>query len=276
MDAKTHTTVVHSDSPVRLYIDADDGRYFRLFNAVVDSGAWANLAPAAKSLLLVLARLAQGEARIVRWHTRNLCHLTGLKKTALFEARTQLELHPHGLLRRTPDLNDWALFPGRRFANKNGSRESAQADSVRLGGHLTSPPERTPQSAQADSQSAYADSSKGSGILRLKHSTTSNAAAAGEFEALAKAIQKRPEWCPGWGDNPKPWIDARTARELAALPTTTPEVIAWAFSQTHERRKTLANPAGFFVAMLRRPDLDDAHRLAESRRRAAQQRGGVA
>lgn len=83
-------------------------------------------------------------------------------------------------------------------------------------------------------------------------------------EALRATIVQKPSWLP---EN-NAWIEGRTARELAALPTTCIDAIAAALSATRSRRKTLTNPAGFFLTRLRAPDPADVAAARATRERA--------
>lgn len=53
----THRTVIESDQPIEVQVKGD-GRWFRLFAAVVESGAWHRLSPSAAKVLVVLAKFA--------------------------------------------------------------------------------------------------------------------------------------------------------------------------------------------------------------------------
>jgi hypothetical protein len=70
---------------------------------------------------------------------------------------------------------------------------------------------------------------------------------------------------PAWLQQDRAWLDLETAQKLAALSTTTSQAIDWALTITSERRRTLDNPAGYFIARLRSPNLADIQRRAARR-----------
>lgn len=65
-----------------------------------------------------------------------------------------------------------------------------------------------------------------------------------------RLIVERPAWLP----QDEPWIDTAKARDLAALPTTTPALIAFYGRETRQKRKRLDHPAGYMVSRLSNPD----------------------
>jgi len=81
-------------------------------------------------------------------------------------------------------------------------------------------------------------------------STSTNAgdaAAAGVLNGNAEWLTKRPEWLP----EGKPWIDRKTADSLARL-RLEPDVVADVYKRAKARRGTLANPAGYVIAEMRK------------------------
>jgi hypothetical protein len=68
--------------------------------------------------------------------------------------------------------------------------------------------------------------------------------------ALYQIIAPRPDWLP----EGTPWIDAVKARDIAALPTTTPALIAYYAKETRRKVRTLDSPGGFFITRMEKPD----------------------
>lgn len=87
-------------------------------------------------------------------------------------------------------------------------------------------------------------------------------------EALRATIVSKPSWLR----DDDAWVDNRAARELAALPSTSIDSIEAAHRATRSRRKTLTNPAGFFLTRLRNPDPADVASAQATRERAAARR----
>lgn len=84
-------------------------------------------------------------------------------------------------------------------------------------------------------------------------------------EAAIAELVRRPEWLP----EGKGWIDRATAIELLSLPTTTYDAHRWALELARQRRNTLDNPAGYYIAKLRSPDLAEVEAKARTRHRLA-------
>ena len=97
-DSNAHTTVIKHDQPVRVEIgESSDGRWFKLFHAVVESGLWAEMGPTAAKVLVVLAKHA--DDRWVAWPSMSsIMRLTGTPRASTYEAITWLE--EKGLLQR--------------------------------------------------------------------------------------------------------------------------------------------------------------------------------
>ena len=99
-----HTTVIRTDEPVSVNIGNGCGYWFRVFNAVIDSGAWAELSPSAKAVLPVLARNVNEQVRQDRgewlaWPSiRTIQKLAGTQRAATYYAIAELE--QAGLLAR--------------------------------------------------------------------------------------------------------------------------------------------------------------------------------
>lgn len=80
------------------------------------------------------------------------------------------------------------------------------------------------------------------------------------------AIFERPAWLP-----PEyAWISSATIDTLRDLHTTTVYVCQWALEETRQRLRTLSNPTGYFIALMKNPDLADVERFAakQAKRRA--------
>jgi len=154
IQAREHTTVIRSETAVAsvTFAPAEDGRWFRMLNSVVDRGEWASLSPAASKVLIVLARHAGPDGTSCPG-TAALMSASGLKKTALYKALAELEREA-GLIERDAGGRGYVMFPNRPFAARTGNRqvlsgESANAESL----HDL----RRRQSARADSFSANAE-----------------------------------------------------------------------------------------------------------------------
>lgn len=81
---------------------------------------------------------------------------------------------------------------------------------------------------------------------------------------LVLILSKRPPWL----NHDAPWIDRRTAEDLASLKSTTVDVLYWALQLTKERKATLDNPAGFFIARMRSPDLREVRQFTNAKTEA--------
>lgn len=84
--------------------------------------------------------------------------------------------------------------------------------------------------------------------------------------ALFELIARKPDWLR----EGQPWIDDATARTLACDPACDPDVVAFALSEARQRGRTLRNPAGYAIKVMRSPDLDAIRRRREARRRLAE------
>ena len=95
-----HTTVIRTDEPVSIHVgESTDARWFRLFHAVVESGLWARIPPAAAKVLVVLAKHA--DQRWVSWpNMQTIAHLAGLTERGTYKAIVWLEAE-HLVVRRT-------------------------------------------------------------------------------------------------------------------------------------------------------------------------------
>ena len=154
IQAREHTTVIRSETAVAsvTFAPAEDGRWFRMLNSVVDRGEWASLSPAASKVLIVLARHAGPDGTSCPG-TAAIRSASGLRKTALYKALAELEREA-GLIERDAGGRGYVMFPNRPFAARTGNRqalsgESANAESL----HEL----RRQQSARADSFSANAE-----------------------------------------------------------------------------------------------------------------------
>lgn len=197
--AREHTTVIRSETAVAsvTFAPAEDGRWFRMLNSVVDRGEWASLSPAASKVLIVLARHAGPDG--TSWPgTAAIRSASGLRKTALYKALAELEREA-GLIERDAGGRGYIMFPHRPFAARTGNRqalsgESANAESL----HEL----RRQQSARADSfsanaekESANADSPKSKRDLEgdeegapRKNQTENDGGGGGDFRAAMKRL----------------------------------------------------------------------------------------
>jgi hypothetical protein len=144
-DPQVHTTVIQSDAPFRIEVGAaDDGRFFRLLNHLIDSGLWARLSDASRAVLPVYARHANRDG--LAWPSvDSLIAASGMKRSACYAAIA--ELRRLGLLileaeggRRQTSTYRVAAVPNRPPRRTEDSPESAQLDtSVRPGGRSVHP-----------------------------------------------------------------------------------------------------------------------------------------
>jgi hypothetical protein len=91
-----HTTIITSDEPVRVEVHTD-GRWFRMFTSLVESGTWARMSDAACRVYVALAKHC--DQRWMAWPSlRTLVRLSGVKERAVCYAVD--ELQREGLLQR--------------------------------------------------------------------------------------------------------------------------------------------------------------------------------
>jgi hypothetical protein len=84
-----HTTIISSDEPVRVEVHTD-GRWFRLFTALVESGTWARMSDSACRVYVALAKHC--DQRWVAWPSlRTLVRLSGVKERAVCYALKELQ-----------------------------------------------------------------------------------------------------------------------------------------------------------------------------------------
>ena len=157
MAKQTH--IVSSDEAVRVTVEPAgpaDGAWFRLFRAVVHSGTWAKLPPAASKVLIVLAECVNDSIRKesgkwIAWPSVALiCKRSGCERRAVQMALNTLETH--GLLRRirrrTSKRGDYSneyelVCPPDNEADESGAQEDAPAGAhrgARGGAHSDAPP----------------------------------------------------------------------------------------------------------------------------------------
>lgn len=161
-----HTTVINSDRPivsVQFAEDEPDGRWFRLLNWVVDSGAWARISNPARALLIVLARHADPNDGTSLPSLEVMQEQSGFGRSAVLDARA--ELVEASLIRKT-DRGAWEMFPGRPFAQ----RRALPSPQPRTPSPQLRTPAR-PQSAVADLKSAAADEKSAAADLPLRLKT---------------------------------------------------------------------------------------------------------
>lgn len=85
-----HTTVITSDAPVAVMVDPPEGRWFRVFCSLVDSGAWARLSDAGKAVYVVLAKHCGPQW--VAWPSGpTIAHLAGVSERQVWRATKELE-----------------------------------------------------------------------------------------------------------------------------------------------------------------------------------------
>ena len=86
-----HHTVITSDQPVNVVVgDQADGRWFRLFHAVIESGIWAKLSLPASKVYVTLAKYANNQW--LAWPSvQKICRLAGLKERSIYRAIDELE-----------------------------------------------------------------------------------------------------------------------------------------------------------------------------------------
>lgn len=94
----------------------------------------------------------------------------------------------------------------------------------------------------------------GSGTQNPEQTTTSTSTSTltgardpEDLGRVAEFLTRRPPWLA----EGVAWIDLQTALDLAALPGLNQQTYGSAWLKTKERRKTLKNPAGYFVSQLR-------------------------
>ena len=93
-----HHVYVEADQEISLnIIDGGDGFGFRLFNAIVDTGTWAQLSPSAAKVLVALARNVNDQARQkkgdgIAWPSiPTIARLAGTKERVTYYAIDELE-----------------------------------------------------------------------------------------------------------------------------------------------------------------------------------------
>lgn len=69
--------------------------------------------------------------------------------------------------------------------------------------------------------------------------------------ACYELLSSRPKWLP----MRHAWLDVVTARDLAAMPTTTLSFLQWSIEDLRKRHQSMTNPAGVFVKHVRRADV---------------------
>ena len=97
-----HVTVITTDEPVRVEVGgAPSGRWFKLWNCLVESGAWALFSPAAAKVIVVLAKYANGNPDLACWPgVPTIARDAGLSRSAVFAAISEL-VSSGWVLRRT-------------------------------------------------------------------------------------------------------------------------------------------------------------------------------
>lgn len=171
-----HTTVITGDQPVAQVIfaaPADDGRWFRLLNSLIDSGAWGRLSDSACRTLVVLARHASADGTSLP-AMATLMAQSGLSKSATYEALKELAAGDRPLIRKIPTGRAWELFPGRPFARRGRpGREAAERTPPPGRPFLSAgadPPDGG-ESAGADKQSAAAEKESATADVLLRRQT---------------------------------------------------------------------------------------------------------
>ena len=155
--------------------------------------------------------------------------------------------------------------PARHCSLKDTQKDSTSTSTERT-------PAQTPQTAPAGVSQDHAAAAE---AIRLDmgrdegvgHPTVPPSAKnASESIVDDLALFARPAWLPA----EYAWVSAATIDTLRGLHTTTVYVCAWALEETRQRLRTLSNPTGYFIALIRNPDLDDVKRFADkqAKRRA--------
>ncbi len=145
--ATQHTTVIRGDQPVLhvTFAQPDDGRWFRLLNSLIDSGAWGRLSDSACRTLVVLARHASADGTSLP-SLATLKEQAGLSKSAVYEALKELAAGDRPLIRKIPTGRAWELFPGRPFARRGLPGRGTPTPTTPASGR----PFLSPQSATVD------------------------------------------------------------------------------------------------------------------------------
>ena len=90
-DGRHHTHIeIEGDHEVEVRVNQADGRWFRMFHALVESGLWAQLSLAAKAVYVVLAKHA--DDTWLTWPSvPKIAELAGLKTAGTYKGVAELE-----------------------------------------------------------------------------------------------------------------------------------------------------------------------------------------
>ena len=140
--SQKHTTVITSDEPVKVIVQTE-GRWFRLFASLVESGTWARMSDPACRVYVALAKHC--DERWIAWPSlRTLSRLAGCSAASV--KRALRELQAEGLLNRRRgggrcstvyELLDSAATPSLPFGVSDSSAGSGVSHQQAHGGAIS-------------------------------------------------------------------------------------------------------------------------------------------
>jgi hypothetical protein len=95
--SEKHTTIISSDEPVSVTVRTD-GRWFRVFHSLVESGVFARLSDSACRVMVVLAKHGSGDRWLVWPSMSTIIRLSGVGRRSAYRAISELE--GEGVVRR--------------------------------------------------------------------------------------------------------------------------------------------------------------------------------
>lgn len=194
----THATIEHDASQavtITVSPSASDGRWFRVLNWLIDSGAWARLTPSQMALLGVLCRF-RGDDGFSAVATDDLVRLSGVGRSQTFVAIR--DLITAGLLAKR-SVGVWHVMPGHDWARRRQSGppdfESGPLDSLSLPSpaHRTASPAHrtTPESQRIPVSFSEETETKTAAADSRRESRKDAAAAALSREGFSKGDIER-------------------------------------------------------------------------------------
>lgn len=125
-------TEVHIHDPATVvFHEHDDGRWFRVLNWLTDSGVWAGMTDAMRSVLIVLLR-HRDRGGLARIATAELARQAGLSVRGTQNALKQLSEHPAALLawHGSGGAGAWEPLPERHWAGRASPCAEAHAHAL--------------------------------------------------------------------------------------------------------------------------------------------------